>query len=137
MAKRTYDYGAHAQRKRADVVSVVKRLQRRIMFHAGMVLLVLFATIGAVDPDAPSSATPPPPRSLVERWLDPQTIIAAVLVLLYVGELRGDMKRMKERLAELSPEKLNHQFMPREALDERLRHLEDRRARSRGESEFN
>ena len=79
-----------------------------------------------------------PPRSLVEKWLDPQTVIAAALVLLYVGELRGDMKRGKERMAELSDIKLREQFIPREALEERLRgiedqrYTEDRRAHQRG-----
>lgn len=98
------------------------------------VIAVLIVSVVATAQDPPGSphADQPPPRSLVEKWLDPQTVIAAALVLLYVGELRGDMKRVKERLAELSDQKLREQFMPREALDERLRAIEERRAHPRG-----
>lgn len=110
-------------------------LRRRILM-ALAAIAVLLVSVGAAAQDpavtAPARQDLPPPRSLVERWLDPQTVIAAALVLLYVGELRGDMKRVKERLEDLSDGKLREQFMPREVIDERLRAIEERRPHPRG-----
>lgn len=105
----------------ADMLAV-----RRLFVGLGMIAL-LVVSLGA------SQLTPEPaalqPKSIVDRWLEPQTVIGIALVLLYVGEVRGDLKRTKERLAELTDDKLAARFMSRELIEEKLRHLEHGRER--------
>ena len=109
-------------------------LRRRILMALG-VIGVLLSTVGAGAQDPPPHGESLPPRSLVEKWLDPQTVIAAALVMLYVGELRGDVKRIKQRVfVQLSDERLRTDFMPREVLDEKFNAIDDRLSHRRGEN---
>ena len=97
---------------------------RRLILH--VLLVTVFAvSLGAAQLNLePHSAVS---SSLADRWLEPQTILMFALALMVMGEIRGDIKRLKSRMEDLTDEKLATRFMPRELIEEKLRHLEQPR----------
>lgn len=84
----------------------VRGFDRRVWAKVAVLSLLawsLFIRV-AVGQTLPQQSAPmgPPlafttPPSLVEKWLDPTTFLTAFAFVLYLGELRGEMKRLKER----------------------------------------
>jgi hypothetical protein len=62
------------------------------------------------------------PASLWEKWLSPDVVIGGILVLLYAGELRGDMRRVKLQIKALEDfqDGIEDRFMGRRELEARL-----------------
>jgi len=60
--------------------------------------------------------------SLLDRWLQPDAVIGGAVVLLYAGELRGDVKRLKSGQAELT-RKLHDDYMSKETIDAKIETL--------------
>lgn len=71
-------------------------------FCRHLAVLILLATGFCVSHLRAEPQTPTPAvaaSSLLDQWLKPDVIIGGALVLLYVGELRGDVRRLKADLA--------------------------------------
>jgi hypothetical protein len=106
------------------------RAVRRHLLGLALLLGGFGAAAAAQSAVPPMSAIAPP--SLFEKWLSPDVVIGGVLVLLYAGELRGDMRRMKAQMTALQEfrdglhEELDRKYMSREALEARLAALSDR-----------
>lgn len=75
--------------------------------------------------DAPPAAPALERLSLLDRWLTPDVIIGGVLVLLYVGELRGDLKRIKADQAAMRKQ-LHDDYLTKELADARFVKKADR-----------
>ena len=87
-----------------------------------MVLLAGFCVSAYAQGITPPMQTLAAQPSLWEKWLSPDVVIGGILVLLYAGELRGDMKRVKAQIAELETfqDGLEDKFMGRRELEARL-----------------
>lgn len=70
-------------------------------------------------------------RSLAEQWLAPQTVIGTAVFLLYVGELRGDIRRTKRDLIALQ-DKLEDKYMTKETIEAKLATVDAHRQGHRG-----
>jgi hypothetical protein len=95
-------------------MNLTRRLERRIAFHVlGITLLVGgFMVHLAAQSSAPAGPHVEPP-SLMDRWLSPDAVIGGVLVILYVGELRGDVKRLKAENAAMQ-QRLHDDYLTKE-----------------------
>lgn len=66
------------------------------------------------------------PPSLIERWLTPDVVFGGVLALMYLGELRGDIARIKKALDEAQTwrlglnDYLDEKYMSRDAAEVRF-----------------
>ena len=114
--------------------AVMLRDQRALRHALGLGLLIggfCVAHLHAqgmphVDPTALGGGS-----SLLDRWLSPDVVIGGVLVLLYAGELRGDLTRIKAEQKEFREfrqtlhEKIAQDYMSRETLEARLAPLEE------------
>jgi len=92
----------------------------RAAFHACVLGLLVGGYFAArLFAQAPV-ATAVVERSLLDEWLKPDVVIGGALVLLYAGELRGDMKRIKTDVRALQ-QRLHDDYMTRETIEARLR----------------
>lgn len=100
----------------------------RLVVRLGVLLLLIGGGLAArVLAQAPGPA--PAPASLIETWLKPDTVLSIALVILYAGELRGDVRRLKEDVARLQRH-LHDDYMTRETVEARFsgmgRRVDDR-----------
>lgn len=78
----------------------VRRFDRRIWTKISILTVLvcgLFVSIargqGAVPIGPPLTFTNPP--SLIDKWLEPTTLLTVAALLMYAGGLREDIKRLK------------------------------------------
>lgn len=96
-----------------------RRLVSGLVWHLGMLVLLLGAVfVTQVFAQAPTPA-PGQVESLLDRWLSPNAVLTIALVILYAGELRGDVRRLKEDVAQLRL-RLHDDYMPRETIEARF-----------------
>ena len=89
---------------------------RHLLVLALLVSGFLVAQMRAQQPaPVPIVAAP----SLVDRWLAPDVVIGGALVLLYAGELRGDIRRLKADNKEMR-RMLHEDYMRRETIEARF-----------------
>ncbi len=99
---------------------------------AGLMILVfgVFMTVAYGQEPATVGLGVIHPPSLWEKWLTPEIVMPAALALLYVGELRGELKRLKIKVAEFEIfndslfEKLDNRYMSRETTEARFREFQ-------------
>ncbi len=106
---------------------------QRVWFKVfGLVILVcgVFATaVYGQEPATVGLALIPPP-TLWEKWLTPEIVVPVALALLYVGELRGELKRIRVKIVEFDlfidtlHEKLDAKYMSREIVEARFREFQ-------------
>lgn len=99
--------------------------RQRLVFHVAVLLLLLggfcvsrvFAQGAAPLPEASAA-------SLLDRWLSPDAVIGGALVLLYVGELRGDVKRLKVENAAMN-KRLHDDYITKELAEAKFMRRRD------------
>lgn len=98
------------------------RRDRRTVLHGCVLSLLIggfFASQLLAQPNAPVATATVASPSLIDRWLSPDAVIGGALVLLYVGELRGDVKRVKADLRAMQ-QRLHDDYMTRETVEARF-----------------
>lgn len=104
-------------------------LTDRLVRHLWMLLCLIVGVFVSHVFAQGSTPTSPAVESLIDRWLSPNAVLSVALVVLYAGELRGDVRRLKEDMARLQG-RLHDDYMTRETLEARFtgvgRRLDDR-----------
>lgn len=104
------------------------RAHWKIVLHAGILSVLVggyFVSQLVAQTPTPAAAVPSS-LSLLDRWLSPDVVIGGVLVLLYAGELRGDIRRIKQDQKDLAT-RLHDDYIPRREVEALLgRRLSDR-----------
>lgn len=71
-----------------------------------------------------AAPVPETSASLLDRWLSPDAVIGGALVLLYVGELRGDVKRLKLENAAMN-KRLHDDYITKELAEAKFMRRRD------------
>jgi hypothetical protein len=92
---------------------------RRLVLHVTMLVLIIGGWLVArLVAQAPTPAPAEAP-SLFAQWLTPQAVLGVALIVLYAGELRGDVRRLKDDLAAIQT-RLHDDYMTTREVEARL-----------------
>lgn len=94
------------------------RRTRALLHVLALVALVGGYFCSLLVAQAPVPIVPAPAPSLMEQWLQPQVVIGGVLVVIYVVEIRADLRAVIREHAELKA-LVHKEYMTKELAEAR------------------
>lgn len=99
------------------------RMWLRVGLMVGLIVTIIASIVYAQEPASTTGLILATSPSLLDKWLQPQVITSAVVLIVWFADMRSDVKQLKVKVQQLEDkiEHLDDRFISRELVDALLK----------------